>query len=319
MVELDELHDCQTPPHGRKHSAMNSWRDIAPDVLTTFASIERCATQGLDATIQVPMRRAIAAILGESAADDPLVADDDRAAACVAFTEQFVVDVAGITDEHRRVMTAAMGADAFMFVQTLFVADVFTRARVAVARLFDDTSFPETSAVPSPEGPDDLELWPLLERFIRQVALLRALDPLTSELVRLRGARLHNCRLCRSRRSVKAIEAAGGEQVFDDLDDYERADFTERHRVALRLTDALVTQPRTIDAAMVADVRQHFTTAEITEIVLDVVRNAANKIAVAFGGDAPVVNEGVEFYDIDAGGDVIADVDIDVVRVATAV
>ena len=59
------------------------------------------------------------------------------------------------------------------------------------------------------------------------------------------------------------------------------------------------------------------TPAEITEVVLDVVRNAANKIAVALGGDAPVVTEGVEFYDIDATGDVVADVDRDVVRAAT--
>ena len=51
--------------------------------------------------------------------------------------------------------------------------------------------------------------------------------------------------------------------------------------------------------------------------MLDVVRNAANKIAVALGGDDAVVTEGVEYYDVDATGDVIADVDRDVVRAAT--
>ena len=35
--------------------------------------------------------------------------------------------------------------------------------------------------------------------------------------------------------------------------------------------------------------------------------------------NAPVVADGVEFYDIDAHGDVVADVDVAVVRAATAV
>ena len=34
--------------------------------------------------------------------------------------------------------------------------------------------------------------------------------------------------------------------------------------------------------------------------MLDVARNAANKIAVAFRADDPHVSEGVEFYDVDA-------------------
>ena len=52
--------------------------------------------------------------------------------------------------------------------------------------------------------------------------------------------------------------------------------------------------------------------------MLDVVRNAANKIAVALGSDAPEVTDGIEYYDIDAGGDVVADVNLEAVRAATA-
>ena len=39
--------------------------------------------------------------------------------------------------------------------------------------------------------------------------------------------------------------------------------------------------------------------AAATELTLDIVRNAANKIAVAFDADAPRVETGVEYYDID--------------------
>ena len=51
--------------------------------------------------------------------------------------------------------------------------------------------------------------------------------------------------------------------------------------------------------------------------MLDVVRNAANKIAVALGADAPQVADGVEFFDVDANGEVVASVDAEVVRRAT--
>jgi alkylhydroperoxidase family enzyme len=295
-------------------TSSGSWREVAPDAWATFLAIERCAECSLDAAISIPMRSAIAAILGVPFdAGDTSPAADPRAPACIEFTEQFVVDVAGITDSQRQAMFAAMGADAFTFVQTLFVADVFTRARIAVGKLFHEP-FAEAAEDTSVDG---AQLWPLLEQFMRQVAMMRALDPLTTELVRLRGARVHNCRLCQSRRSVKALDAAGDARVFDELDPGQASGISARDRVALQLTDALVTQPAMIDAALVASVHEHFTVAEITEIVLDVVRNAANKIAVAFGADAPIVTEGVEFYDIDPTGEVVADVDVDIVRAAT--
>jgi hypothetical protein len=65
-------------------------------------------------------------------------------------------------------------------------------------------------------------------------------------------------------------------------------------------------------------VRAELTDAEIVEIVLDLVRNAANKIAVSLGGDEAVVTDGVEFYDVDVTGEVFADVDRETVRAATA-
>ena len=58
--------------------------------------------------------------------------------------------------------------------------------------------------------------------------------------------------------------------------------------------------------------------AEIVEIVLDLVRNAANKIAVSLGGDEAVVTDGVEFYDVDPSGEVFADIDRETVRAATS-
>ena len=64
--------------------------------------------------------------------------DDPRAGACVAFAEQFVVDVSGTTDDQRGALGAAMGADTFTFVQALYVVDVFQRGRIALERIFAD-------------------------------------------------------------------------------------------------------------------------------------------------------------------------------------
>ena len=54
-----------------------------------------------------------------------------------------------------------------------------------------------------------------------------------------------------------------------------------------------------------APAREHLSPAELVELVLDIMRNAANKIAVAFGADNAHVTEGVEYYDTDANGDLV--------------
>jgi hypothetical protein len=48
----------------------------------------------------------------------------------------------------------------------------------------------------------------------------------------------------------------------------------------------------------------HFTGDEAIELTLDVMRNAANKIAAALGADAPRVEVGIERYPLDVGGEV---------------
>ena len=63
--------------------------------------------------------------------------------------------------------------------------------------------------------------------------------------------------------------------------------------------------PASFPDGLVEQVHEEFTPAESLEVVLDVARNAANKIAVVFGADAPVVTDGVELYDVDDLGNVL--------------
>jgi len=310
-----------TEPHDPSRTA--PWRAHAPEAFAAFDRAEALVDAAAPPAVLAAVRRAVAGALAHpeelarhgahpAVTPDAPGEPDARIPACVAFAEQFVVDVAAIDDEQRGELGAAMGDATFPFAAALYVTDVFQRARIALARVFD-------SPWDAPPAVAAGELWPALEEFMRIVARGDALDPLTTELVRLRGARLHQCRVCQSRLSVRAVDAAGSTEAFDALDDYEHADFTPRHKAALRLADAVVTQPAFIDDALVADIRAHLLDAEIVELVLDVTRNAANKIAVALGGDAPVVEEGFEWFDVDASGEVVASVEIEVVRLATII
>jgi alkylhydroperoxidase family enzyme len=295
------------------------WREHSPAAFDCFDRVEALAATAVEPAVLDPVRAAVAATLGHpeelertpapGGGIDQIDTADPRAATCVAFAEQFVVDVSGTTDEQRRALGEAMGADTFTFVQALYVIDVFQRARMVLERIFATPYGP-------PLAPSEGDLWATLEEFMRVVAQETALDPVTTELVRLRGARAHDCRICQSRLSLKAVELAGDEGLFAaDADDTE---LTDRQRAALALADVVIWQPHGIDDELVARVRDALSDAEIVEIVLDLVRNAANKIAVSLAGDEAVVTDGVEYYDVDAAGDVFADVDRERVRAATA-
>jgi alkylhydroperoxidase family enzyme len=236
---------------------------------------------------------AVAATAGWRTSEE--LSDGERAV--LEFAEQFVMDVSSCTDAQRSAAMAALGAEAFPFVQVLYVADFGTRMRAAWQHVFD--------ADPSAAVDATAELWPAMESFMSAVARLDGLDPLTTEIVRLRGARAHNCRLCKSLRNLRAANAGADETVYDQIEHYQSSTLSERHQTALRLVDTMVWQPCSYPDDLPAAVRASFSDAETVELVFDIARNAANKIAVAFGADEAHITDGVEFYDIDAAGELV--------------
>lgn len=206
----------------------------------------------------------------------------------VAFAEQFATDVSVIDDAMRAAFLEATGPAAFSAVQAIYVDDFWPRVSAVLGT--------------QPTSAEAGELWPALEEFMREVARLDALDPVTTELVRLRGARQHDCRVCRSRRSVAAIEGGADEATFDAVDRYADSDLPGPAKVALALTDAIIWTPYDVPRDVLEAARTHLTDDQFVEVVLDVTRNAANKIAVALGADAATVTEGVELFSTDADG-----------------
>lgn len=228
----------------------------------------------------------------------PAEPDDAQLQAVSGFVDQFVIDVAGVTTDQRTALFGALGGSTLGFVQALYVTDLGMRRTVLRSRLLGD----EVAVV---EAGSDETLWGAIEEFMRVVARLGALDPLLSELVRLRGASMHACRLCQSRRSVEATQLEPAHDLLMIAEQFERFDLDDRTRVALRITDAMITQPTELADADAAVASELFTAAEIDELLFDVVRNAANKIAVAFGADAPQVTDGIELFTLDEQGDVV--------------
>jgi alkylhydroperoxidase family enzyme len=220
---------------------------------------------------------------------DGAPADD---AVLATFAEQFAVDVSMIGAEQRAAVFSALGANAFRVTALIFVADFVPRVRAGLTAL-GFTPVADPAVWERDADPVDL----LLNQFAPTVGALRSLDPVTTEVVRLRGAVQHNCRLCKSLRESTALDAGGTEPLYADIERYETsALLDERQKAALRYVDALIWTPSSIPADVAAGVRTNFSDAEALEITFDVMRNAINKIAVALGGDAPRVPDGTERY-----------------------
>ncbi|QZA09315.1 carboxymuconolactone decarboxylase family protein [Mycolicibacter heraklionensis] len=235
----------------------------------------------------------LVALSGEVAAEsDPAVAE---------FAEQFCVDVSMITDDQRDRLREALGEQTFGAVVQMFIADFAPRVRAGLDAL--------GVALPPPAVERDASghlADALFNGFMPAVARLRSLDAVTSEVVRLRGAAQHNCRLCKSLRETTALDAGGSESLYDDIERFEESVLlSDAQKAALRYVDALIWTPAHIDADVAAAVHRHFTDEQAIELTLDVMRNAGNKIAVALAADAPRVADGTERYLLDADGQTV--------------
>jgi alkylhydroperoxidase family enzyme len=233
-----------------------------------------------------------------------LVSDDDGI--ITDFAEQFSMDVSTISGEQRSKLWKALGDSTFSVVVQMYIADFVPRVRAGLETLGvgDDYLGWVTGPIVWDHATDPSDL--VFNTFLPTVARLRELDALTAEVVRLRGATQHNCRLCKSLRETTALNAGGTETLYGDIERFEEStQLTGRQKAALRYADALIWSPGLMEAGVADGVRAHFSDAEAVELTLDVMRNASNKVAVALGGDAPRVEQGTEQYLLDVDGQTV--------------
>jgi alkylhydroperoxidase family enzyme len=144
-------------------------------------------------------------------------------------------------------------------------------------------------------GFGDTQMFGLLARrpeLLKRVASLFAyflagegglIEPRLLELMRLRGAHLNACTYCATVRlqpvaeAVKDKEAALGvcdisamtksEAVMALRNKLKTSEFTPREAAAISLVDRIVVDPHSVDDALFAELRRHFSDEEIIELV----------------------------------------------------
>src|ERR1700753_2244911 len=198
--------------------------------------------------------------------------DTEAAAAVVAgFAEQCSVDLSTVHDTQRNALWSALGDKTFGVVVQMYVADFVPRVRAGLEALGVGERYLgwADGRIAWDHATDPSEA--VFNGFLPTVARLRDLDALTSEVVRLRGATQHNCRLCKSLRETTALDAGGSETLYGDIEHFEAsALLTARHKAGLRYADALIWSPRHIDRGIVAGMRAHFSEDEAVELTFDV-------------------------------------------------
>ena len=239
----------------------------------------------------------------EVAVDEP---QSEAETVIAEFAEQFSVDVSTISVELRGRLFKALGDSIFSAVVLMYIADFIPRVRAGLEALGVGEQYLAWTrgliAWDHTTDPSDV----VFNDFLPAVGAMRALDPVTSELVRLRGAAQHNCRLCKSVRESRALDAGGSETLYADVEHFEQSKLLdERAKAALRYADALIWTPAHLVADVVVEVRSRFYEVEAVELTFDIMRNASNKIAVSLGGDAPRVDSGTETYLLDADGQTV--------------
>jgi AhpD family alkylhydroperoxidase len=145
-----------------------------------------------------------------------------------------------------------------------------------------------------PDGPEAAAYGVLAH----QPALLRAfqrlygtlwshgvLDPPTKEVARIRNARTIDCRYCRNVRFAAAREQGLDEEDVELVaDGWEGTALRERHKLAIRWTDAFLGDPAAVDAGLRGRMLREFTPDELVELTAGLALFLGfAKIAVALG------------------------------------
>ena len=226
---------------------------------------------------------------------------DDREKAALELTEQFVIDVTGVLPGPLATAAGTLGAEVGPFVQALYLLDVGQRVDMVLSTFLgesitsDSWAWGATGEIPA----DPMDA---IMAMLAAVGRLQAVDPVTKELVRLRGARLHQCRRCQSVRSVAALNAGADNELLSSENPASVGELSDATIAALDLVDATFTGPPSIDEDLLGRLKESYDAAEYVEIVSYLLRNACNKIPVAFGVDDALVDEGFEYQLIDASG-----------------
>ncbi|HKK22043.1 MAG TPA: hypothetical protein VJ947_00030 [Pseudohaliea sp.] len=230
--------------------------------------------------------------------------DGERLA--LALAEQFAVDVNGISEAQVAALTDALGGEAVnALVNSLYLVDMTLRLGLVVPVVLPGheaapAAAAEDSPAANPADPGE-RIAAVIADFAAAAVLAEGVDAVTSELVRLRCAQVHHCRLCGSLRQRSALEEGFDEAMAERIARYEQGGFSAAATAALRLVDTLILCPADASDALRAELHEHYSPAQVAELCFDVVKWSQQKALVATHSDAPPW-EGVHVLNFDGEG-----------------
>jgi alkylhydroperoxidase family enzyme len=256
--------------------------------------------------VAAPCRRRIRELIG---AEAPGGGQEPVARAYLDLAEQFVLSVSEVTDEQVDAVRRLGGDRAtYDFVAALYVLDLSERLDLLAGATFAPRPDASAAAVaaapvaapmtcapgvgPRVEIPGGGMSWggPLddaMDAFAAAAMRARAVDPLTTEIVRQRCARVHDCRTCGSLRSPEATAEGLDEDAIERIARGEGATLGGRAAAALRLADAMIVDPGAIGAGLDSELRPWLDDAQIAELAVDVVKWSKQKFLVALRLETP--------------------------------
>ena len=310
MWHIPEAVRTQAPEAALLLDAVNAaaWRTVSPvqleEVRVRMAQM-LCFAPGLERS----SAQARAGGLDErklSHVADYFRSDDytDQERALLGFAEQFVIDVSQFTPQGREALAGAIGSQDIVDVVTAIYVIEYTQRLESIATAVIGSEGPGTAFSSAPPataaGSEEAGVRQLLADYSAAVMRLRELDPVTTELVRLRCARTHNCRICQTLRASDARSAGADDEMTRKVDFYESSDLDDRVKTALRITDAFILNPGDLTEAPIHAARRLFTEAELVELCLDITKWATQKIKVSLGADSadrlPKNEAGMSFF-----------------------
>ena len=232
-------------------------------------------------------------------------------AAHLALTEQFAREVSGVTDEQvDAIRSYGDDASVYAFVAALYVVDMTERLDVVAQATFARpqgaasgaaaaeplrVAAPETcarSVGPRVRTPGGGMSWgiPLdsaMDEFAAAAMRSQSVDAFTTEVVRQRCARFHDCRTCGSLRMPEAQAAGLDEKAIEKIARGDGADLGGRAHAALRLADAMIVDPSAIAPGLGDELRPWLTDEQTAELAVDVVKWSKQKLLVALRLEVP--------------------------------
>jgi alkylhydroperoxidase family enzyme len=82
-------------------------------------------------------------------------------------------------------------------------------------------------------------------------------------------------------RNAVALQHGATEELLAQVDSYESSDLPEDQKLLLRLTDAFLSSPSEVSAQLQEELSEHFTAAQIVDLLLHLIQWSRDKAMVA--------------------------------------